>query len=109
MVAPVAEQEEAGTGKALGTAAEVEEVVGEVEVEEEGVLESEQVVEIPPGLRLERGGPLVGWGTSPSAPASARWGKQGGSWELVQEGVEEGEEMPLHWFVGLVGVLGVEE
>lgn len=108
-MAPVAVQEEAGTGKALGTAVEVEEVVGEVEVEEAGVLESGQVVEIPPGLRLERGGPSVGWGTSPSAPASARWGKQGGSWELVQEGVEEGEEMSLRWSVELVEALEVEE
>lgn len=61
------------------------------------------------GLHLERGGPLAGWGTFPSVPASARWGKQGGSWEQVQEGVEEGEEMPLHWSVKQVEVPGEEE
>lgn len=38
-MAPVAGQEEAGTGKALGTAVEVEEVAAEVEVEEAGVVE----------------------------------------------------------------------
>lgn len=44
---------------------------------------------------------MAGWGSVPSVPASARWNKQGGSWEpLPQEAEEEevvGEEMLLHW------------
>lgn len=55
---------------------------------------------------------MAGWETCPSVPASARWGKQDGSWEQVQRvvaGEEEGEEMVLHWSVGQVEVLGAEE
>lgn len=107
----MAAQEEVGTGPALGTAVEEEEVVAEVEVEEVGVVELGQVVGNPQGLHLERGGPVAGWETSPSVPASARWGKQAGSWEQVHKvvGEEEGEEMLLHWSVGQVEVLGAEE
>lgn len=72
-------QEEVGTGLALGTAGVEEEVVAEVEVEEVGVVELGQVVGTPQGLHLESAGPVAGWETSPSVPASARWGKQAGS------------------------------
>lgn len=103
-------QEEAGIGTALGTAGEEEEVVAEVGVAEVGEVERGQVVGTPQGLHLERGGPVAGWETFPSVPASARWGKQVGSWEPVQEGVEEeGEEMLLHWSVEQAEALGEEE
>lgn len=96
-MAQVAEQEEAETGTALGTAGEEEEVAAEVEEEEVGVMELEQAVGTPQGFRLERGGPVAGWETFPSAPASARWSKQAGSCEPAWEAVEvaEVEGMPL--------------
>lgn len=87
----------AGTGLALGTAGE-EEVAAEVGAEEVEVAEQEQAAGTPQGLHLERGGPSAGWETFPSVPASARWGKQNGSWEPAQEVVmeeKEGEEMLL--------------
>lgn len=96
-MAPVAEQEVAETGTALGTAGEEEEVAAEVEEEEVGVMEREQAVWTPQGLHLVRGGPVAGSETFPSAPASARWSKRAESCEPVQEGVEvaEVEGMPL--------------
>lgn len=106
----MAAQEEVGIGMALGTVEEEEEVVAEVEVEEVGEVERGQVVGTPQGLHLERGGPVAGWETSPSVCASARWGKQAGSREPVQEGVEEvGEEMLLHWSVEQMKAQGEEE
>lgn len=108
----MAVEEEVGTGLALGTAGEVEEVVAEVEVEEVAVVVRGQAVGTLQGLHLERGGPVAGWETFPSMPASARWGTQAHSWELVQEGVgeeEEVEEMLLHWSVEQVEGLGEEE
>lgn len=68
-------QEEVGTGMALGTAEEEEEVVVEGEEEEVEVVEQGQVVETPQGLHLEKGGPVADWETFPSVPASARWWK----------------------------------
>lgn len=104
-------QAEEGTVMAPGTAGE-EEVVVVVEVVEgvEGA-EQGQVAASPQGLHLERGGPAVDWGISPSMPASVQFDRRAGSLELVLEGaeVEEGAEMPLHWCVEQVGVLGEEE
>lgn len=106
-------EEEVGTGSALGTAEEEEEVAEGVGVEEEGAVELGQEVGILQGLRLGRGGPVVGWGSVPLVPASARWDKQGGSWEPLQQEVEEeeeeGEEMLLHWIGKQVEVLEGEE
>lgn len=105
-------QEEVGTGLALGTAGEEEEVVVEVEEEEGGVVERGQAEGTPQGHHWEKGGRVAGWGTFPSAPASARRSTQAGSWELVQEGVveeKEGEEMLRHWSVEPVEELAVEE
>lgn len=103
-------QEEAGTGTALGTVGEEEEVVAEVEVEEVGEVVQGQVVGTPQDLHLVRAGPVAGWETFPSVPASARRGKQAGSWGPVQVGVEEeGEEMLHHWSVGQAEALGEEE
>lgn len=58
------------------------------------------------GLRSEGGGPGVGWGTAPSAPASARWSMWAGSWGPVPEGaeaVEEAEEKLVRWSAVQVG------
>lgn len=107
------EEEEAGTGLVLGTAEEVEEVVEGAGVEEEGVGELGQEVGILQGLHLGRGGLVAGWGSVPSAPVSARWNKQGGSWEPllleVEEEEVEGEGMLLHWIGRQVEVLEEEE
>lgn len=100
-----------GTGLALGTAGEEEEVAAEVEVEGVGVVERGQAVGSLQGLHLETTGPVAGWETAPSVLASARWGKQAGSWESGQEGVEgeeEGEEMLVHWCAEQVEDLGAE-
>lgn len=106
-------EEEAGTGSTLGTAEEEEEVAEGVEVEEEEVVELGQEVGTLQGLRLGREGPAAGWGSVPLAPASARWDKQGGSWEPLLREVEveeeEGGEMLLHWFGKQVEALEVEE
>lgn len=95
----MAVQEGAGTGKVSGTAGEEEEEVAVVvEVEEVGVVGWVQVVGTLQG-HLERGVPVVGWETFPSEPASPLWSKQAGSWDQMQEGVEEeeeGEEMQIH-------------
>lgn len=104
-------QEEAGTGMALGTAGEGEEVAAVVGVEEVGVVELGQAVGTLPGLRLVKGGPVGGWGTSPSGLASAHWSTVAGSWGLVREGaeaVEEGAETPLRSSAGQVEVPGEE-
>lgn len=74
-------QEEAGTGMVLGIAGEGEVVEEEVEAEGVGVVEQGPVVGTPQRLHLERGGPVAGWETCPSGPASAHWSKQAGSWE----------------------------
>lgn len=109
----MAVQEEAGTGLALGTAGEEEEVAAEAAAEEGGAVERVQAAGTPQGLRLERGGRVAGWETFPSVCASARWGKEAGSWEPVREvlaGETEEEEMIIHWSVAQVEVrLGAEE
>lgn len=107
----MAAQEEVGTGLALGTAGEEEEEVAGVEVEEVVVEEQGQAEGTPQGPRLERGGHVAGWESVPSAPASARWGTQAGSWEPVQEevvGEKVGEETLLRWSVEQVEELGTE-
>lgn len=105
------EQEEVGTGLVLGTAGEEEEVVVGVAAEEVGVVEPGQVEGNPQGLRLETGGPAGGWGSAPSAPASAHWSRPDDSWGPEQGevvGEEEGEERLLRWSVEQVEELGVE-
>lgn len=71
-------QEEVGTGPALGTAGAEEVVAAGVEVVAAGVVEWGQVVGTLLGVHLGRGGRMAGWETAPSAPASARCGKQVG-------------------------------
>lgn len=66
------------TGMALGTAGEEEVVVEGVEAEVAVVVEQGQAVETPQGLHLEREGPVVGWETFPSRPASAHCGDLAG-------------------------------
>lgn len=104
-------QEEVETGLGLGTVGEEEEVGVGVEEEEVGVVERGLVAGNPQGLHLETGGPVVGWESAPSAPASAHWSRLADSWGPVQgvvEGEEEGEEKLLRWSAEQVGELVVE-
>lgn len=103
--------EEVGTGMALGTAGQGEEVAAVVGVEEVEVVELGQAVGTLPGLHLVKGGPVGGWGTFPSGLASAHSSTVAGSQGLVREGAEaaeEGAEMPLRSSAGQVEVPGEE-
>lgn len=104
-------QEEVGTGLVWGTAGGEEEAVVGVAEEAVGAVEPGQAAGNPRGLRLETGGPAVGWGSAPSAPASTRWSRQADSWGPEQGevvGEEEGEEKLTRWSVEQVGELVVE-
>ena len=96
-------QEGVETELALGTAREGEEVVEEEEV---AVVEQGQAVGTRRGLHSETRGPVAGWGTFPSAHASAHWGKRDGSWEQDQAGVEE--EMLHRWCAEQEEEMGAE-